>query len=221
MPLVISEYAYGPDWLNPAAIIEQFGAFGFAAVVVIVFIESGLLVGFFLPGDSLLFTAGLFSATHPDSFAPLWLLMACVPVAAILGDQLGYAIGRRAGPAIFSRPESRVFRREHVRKSEAFFAKHGPKTVVLARFVPIVRTFVPVIAGVSRMHYRTFCIFNIIGGIAWGAGLTLLGYVLGDRVPWVRDNLDLVIVLIVAFSVMPVLVEFTRSRRAAARAEVQ
>lgn len=180
---MISQYAYGPDWLDPVTIIEWFGAFGFLAVLAIVFIESGLLVGFFLPGDSLLFTAGLLSATHPDTFAPLWLLLVCVPVAAILGDQLGFAIGCKAGPTIFAKPDSRFFRREHAEKAQAFFAKHGPKTVVLARFIPIVRTFVPVIAGVSRMNYRVFTAYNIAGAILWGTGLTTLGYVLGDRIP--------------------------------------
>jgi membrane-associated protein len=202
--------ALGPEWLDPTNIIEYFGKFGVAAVLAIVFIESGLLVGFFLPGDSLLFTAGLFSATHPDTFAPLWVLLILVPIAAITGDQLGYFIGRKTGPAIFNKPDSRFFKQEYVDKSHDFFEKYGPKTVVLARFVPIVRTFVPVIAGVSKMSYRTFVTYNIIGGVLWGVGLTSLGFILGDKVPWVSDNLDIVIILIVFLSVLPMIFEVTR-----------
>lgn len=199
--------AVGPDWLQPEYLIETFGLLGVLAVV---FIESGLLVGFFLPGDSLLFTAGLLSAD--GILPPIWVLLVLVPVAAIAGDQVGYAIGRKTGPAVFNRPESRFFHQENVDRAQAFFDKHGPRTVILARFVPIVRTFVPVIAGVSRMPYRTFVTYNVIGGILWGVSLTLLGYWLG-QVALVRDNIEPFILGIVAISFGPVVFELLRMRR--------
>jgi len=199
--------ALGPSWLEPEHLIKTFGTIG---VLAIVFIESGLLVGFFLPGDSLLFTAGLLSAngTLPD----IWILLATIPVAAIAGDQVGYAIGRRFGPPLFNRPESRFFRREYVDRSAEFFEKHGPKTVVLARFVPIVRTFVPVMAGTSKMHYRTFVTYNVIGGLLWGVGVTALGYFLG-QVEFVKSNIEPILLLIVFVSVIPVFLELFRQRR--------
>ena len=193
--------ALGGSWLDPDRLIEAFGTVG---VLLIVFVESGLLIGFFLPGDSLLFTAGLLSAagTLPD----LWILLVTIPLAAIAGDQVGYAIGRKAGPAVFSRPDSRFFRQEYVVKAESYFERYGPRTIVLARFVPIVRTFAPVMAGVARMRYATFVKFNIIGGVAWGVGLTLLGYYLG-QVEFVAANLEAVLVGIVALSVLPIIRE--------------
>ena len=180
-----------PSWLEPEHLIKTFGTLGILAIV---FIESGLLVGFFLPGDSLLFTAGLLSAngTLPD----IWILLLTIPIAAIAGDQVGYAIGRKFGPPLFNRPDSRFFRREYVDRSAEFFEKHGPKTVVLARFVPIVRTFVPVMAGTSKMHYRTFVTFNIAGGLLWGVGVTALGYFLG-QVDFVKNNIEPILLLIV------------------------
>jgi membrane-associated protein len=201
--------ALGPDWLDPEFLIETFGTLG---VLTIAFVESGLLFGFFLPGDSLLFTAGLLSAsgTLPD----LWVLLVTIPLAAIAGDQVGYAIGRRAGPAIFRRPDSRFFRQEHVDRSHEFFERYGARTIVIARFVPIVRTFAPVMAGVARMRYRTFLAFNVIGGIGWGVGVTTLGYYLG-QLDFVRENIELFILAIVALSVVPIAVELLRARREA------
>ncbi len=200
--------ALGPSWLDPEQLIRTFGTLGILAIV---FIESGLLVGFFLPGDSLLFTAGLLSAAGvlPD----IWILLVTIPIAAIAGDQVGYAIGRKFGSPLFNRPDSRFFRREYVDKSAEFFEKHGPKTVVLARFVPIVRTFVPVMAGTSRMHYRTFVTYNVVGGLAWGAGVTALGYFLG-QIEFVKSNIEPILLLIVAISVMPVAYELLKARRA-------
>jgi membrane-associated protein len=199
--------AVGPSWLDPDRLIEAFGTLG---VLLVVFVESGLLVGFFLPGDSLLFTAGLLSAagTLPD----LWVLLVTIPLAAIAGDQVGYAIGRKAGPAIFSRPESRLFKREYVEKAESYFERHGPRTIVLARFVPIVRTFAPVMAGAARMRYATFVKFNVIGGVAWGVGLTVLGYYLG-QVEFVKANLEPILLGIVALSVLPIARELWLGRR--------
>lgn len=178
------------------------------------FVESGLLVGFFLPGDSLLFTAGLLSSqgTLPD----LWILLLTVPLAAIAGDQVGYTIGRKLGPAVFRKEDSRFFRQEHVEKSHAFFERYGPRTIVIARFVPIVRTFAPVMAGVARMRYRTFLAYNIIGGIGWGVGVTTLGYFLG-QIDFVERNIEAMILAIVAVSVLPIVVELLRARREAAR----
>ena len=199
--------ALGPKWIDPDFLIETFGLIG---ILTIVFVESGLLVGFFLPGDSLLFTAGLLSSngTLPD----LWTLLVTIPIAAIAGDQVGYLIGRKAGPSVFKREDSRFFRQEYVDRSHDFFERYGPRTVVIARFVPIVRTFTPVMAGVSRMHYPTFVTYNVIGGIAWGVSLTTLGYFLG-QVDFVRANLEPIILGIVVLSVVPIAVELLRARR--------
>ncbi|AZI58794.1 DedA family protein [Nakamurella antarctica] len=186
------------------------GAFGLLGVLIIVFAETALLLGFFLPGDSLLFTAGLLAAGAAP-FAPLWLLLVTIPVAAVLGDQVGYQIGRRAGPSLYKREDSKFFRRSHVEKAQAFFEKYGARTVALARFVPIVRTFTPTVAGASGMRPRTFVIYNLLGGVLWGTGVTLLGYSLGG-VPFVRDHIELILVSIVAVSVLPVLAHLIRQR---------
>ncbi len=204
--------ALGPDWLDPEKLIETFGMLG---VLAIVFIESGLLVGFFLPGDSLLFTAGLLSAN--DVLPDLWVLLLTIPIAAIAGDQVGYAIGRKAGPAIFNRPESRFFHRENVDRAQEFFDRYGPRTIILARFVPIVRTFAPVTAGVARMRYRTFLTYNIVGGVLWGVGVTTLGYFLG-QVDFIEKNIEFVLILIVGISVIPMALELYRGNRKRRRA---
>lgn len=196
-----------PSWLEAEFLIETFGMLGVLATV---FVESGLLVGFLLPGDSLLFTAGLLSAN--DVLPDVWVLLVTIPLAAIAGDQVGYAIGRKGGPAVFNRPESRFFRREYVERAELFFAEHGARTIVLARFVPIVRTLAPVMAGAARMPYRTFVLFNVIGGVLWGVGVTLLGYFLG-QIAFVHDNIELIIIAIVAVSLIPAALELRRARR--------
>ena len=196
-----------PDAISADRIVQA----GLLVVLVVVFVETGLLVGFFLPGDSLLFTAGVIAAT--TDAVELWQLLLLVPLAAIAGDQCGYAIGRRAGPRVFQRPDSRFFQQEYVDKSYAYFERYGARTIVLARFVPVVRTFTPVVAGVSRMRYRTFVTYNVIGGVLWGAGLSALGYALGD-VQFVADNLEPIILGIVALSVLPIVVEVLRARRA-------
>lgn len=203
--------ALGPKWMDPDFLIRTFGLIG---ILTIVFIESGLLVGFFLPGDSLLFTAGLLSASNvlPD----IWVLLLLIPLAAIAGDQVGYLIGRKAGPAVFKRPESRFFRAEYVEKSHDFFERYGARTVVIARFVPIVRTFAPVMAGASRMHYRTFVTFNVIGGVLWGIGVTTLGYFLG-QIEFVKEYIEFILIGIVALSVMPVAFELSRGYRRSRR----
>ncbi|MFE3885870.1 DedA family protein [Streptomyces lydicus] len=199
--------ALGPQWLDPDYLIATFGLVG---VLVIVFAESGLLIGFFLPGDSLLFTTGLLVTTNKLD-RPLWLVCSLVVLAAVLGDQAGYLFGRKVGPSLFKRPDSRLFKQENIGKAHEFFEKHGPKSLILARFVPIVRTFTPIIAGVSRMNYRSFITFNLIGGALWGAGVTLLGASLGN-VPFVHQHIELILVAIVLVSVVPVAIEYLRAR---------
>ena len=199
--------ALGPSWLDPDQLISTFGLIG---LLVIVFAECGLLIGFFLPGDSLLFTAGLLVADNKIT-QPLWLVCLLVCIAAIAGNQVGYLIGRKAGPALFSRPDSRLFKQGYVDKTYAFFDKHGPKAIVLARFVPIVRTFITVIAGVGKMDYRTYTIYSVLGGILWGAGVTSLGYALGG-VDFVREHIEIILLAIVGVSLVPIGVELLRSR---------
>ncbi|CAN5231921.1 VTT domain-containing protein [soil metagenome] len=194
-------------------LIETVGLLG---VFAIVFAESGLLVGFFLPGDSLLFTAG-FLASSPEAVdevlhLPLVPLLIGCFVAAVAGDQVGYLFGRRVGPALFGRPNSRFFRQEHVEKADRFFERHGAKTIVLARFVPIVRTFAPIMAGVGRMNYRVFVSFNMVGGFLWAIGVTMLGYFLG-QIKAVEENLQIAILAVVAVSLTPIALEVIKSRR--------
>ena len=206
--------------LDPKKLIDSFGLIGLALIV---FAESGLLIGFFLPGDSLLFTAGLLTAAknggQPIFNHPVWLVMLVCMVAAILGDQVGYQFGKRVGPALFDRPKSRFFRPSHVQKAHAFFERHGARTILLARFVPIVRTFAPIVAGVGQMPYRTFTMFNLVGGALWGAGIPLLGWALGRRFTWMGDNIEVLSLVIVAVSLLPVAIEVLRHRRATHSAE--
>ena len=197
--------------LDPESLIVTFGLIG---VLVMVFAESGLLVGFFLPGDSLLFTVGLLVADGRYLDLPLGLVCALVSLAAVAGDQFGYAFGRRLGPRLFARPDSRLFRRDHLRRAEVFFARHGARSIVLARFVPLVRTFTPIVAGAAVMPYRTFLLYNIAGGVLWGTGVTVLGYFLG-RVATIREHIDVFLIGIVALSMIPVAVELIRARRRA------
>jgi len=193
---------------------------GLAILAAIVFAESGLLVGFFLPGDSLLFIAGFLTSAagpealgvKPDSLTSLPLVAIVVVLAAIIGDQVGYMFGRKVGPSLFQREESRLFKPSHVVKARNFMDKHGSKTIVMARFVPIVRTFAPIVAGVSNMQYRTFVTFNIVGGVLWGAGLTTLGHYLGD-ISWVKDNIEIASLVIVFISILPMVIEYARHRR--------
>ncbi|MFD9879906.1 DedA family protein [Streptomyces alboflavus] len=199
--------ALGPSWLDPDYLLNQFGLWG---LLLIVFAESGLLIGFFLPGDSLLFTTGLLITTNKLD-TPLWLACILIVIAAILGDQAGYLFGKKVGPSLFNRPDSKLFKQENVVKAHEFFEKHGPKSLVLARFVPIVRTFTPIIAGVSGMRYRSFITFNILGGILWGAGVTLLGAWLGKH-EFVHKNIEAILILIVLISVVPIIIEFLRAR---------
>jgi membrane-associated protein len=188
---------------------------GLVVLGIIIFAESGLLVGFFLPGDSLLFFGGFLSSEAGGNLLPAlpWVALVAA-LAAIIGDQVGYMIGATFGPKVFDRPKSRFFNPEYVVKAEAFFGKHGSKTIVLARFVPIVRTFVPTVAGASHMHYRTFVTYNVVGGLLWGAGITTLGFFLGE-IEVVKNNIEIAALAIVAVSVLPIAVELLRHRRAA------
>jgi membrane-associated protein len=199
--------------IDPNRLIRSVGTLGLFAVI---FAESGILLGFFLPGDSLLFTAGLLSATT-NVLPPLGVLVVGCSIAAIAGDQFGYGLGRRFGPGIFDRPSSRFLKREHLTRAEAFFERHGSKTVVLARFVPVVRTLTPVIAGASRMQYRRFTIYNIIGGVLWATSFLTLGWALGTRFPGIADYLDIVVVGIIVLSLLPLGIEYARQQRRANR----
>jgi len=184
---------------------------GYAVLVAIVFVETGLLVGFFLPGDSLLITAGLVAFTSPA--LNIWWLMVLLSVAAIVGDSVGYAIGWRAGPRLFTRPKSRLFNPAHIERTRAFYARYGAKTIVIARFVPIVRTFAPVVAGVGQMEYRRFLLYNVAGGVGWVTSMTGAGYLLGQTIPNIADRLPLIVLIVILLSLIPIVVELVRERR--------
>ncbi|GAA2763949.1 VTT domain-containing protein [Streptomyces paradoxus] len=211
--------ALGPEWLSPDYLISTFSLPG---ILLIVFAESGLFA--FLPGDSLLFTAGLFVAEGTYITQPLWLVCTLIVLAAVIGDQVGYMIGKFLGPKLFNRPNSKLFKQENLDKAHEFMEKYGPKAIVLARFVPIVRTFAPIVAGAGRMKYRTFLTYNIIGGIAWGTGVTLAGYWLG-QIGFIKKNVESILMLIVLLSIVPIIIEYLRDRskkkRAAAEAPEQ
>lgn len=207
--------ALGPSWLDPEYLVQTFGLVG---LTFIVFAECGLLIGFFLPGDSLLFTAGLLVSTGILR-AELWVVIALVCAAAILGNFTGYYIGYKAGPAVFNRPNSRLFKPEYVEQTSEFFAKYGGSSLILARFVPIVRTFIPVMAGTSRMPFGRFAFFSTVGGLLWGISMPLLGYYLG-KFQFVQDNLEFMVIGLVLVSVVPIWFELRRrtgSKGAAAR----
>ena len=186
---------------------------GYAGITLIIFIETGLLFPF-LPGDSLLVTAGLFAAQR-DGLVPLdvWTLGALCSAAAILGDQLAYLIGRRSGPALFSRPDSRWFKQQHLLAAQAFFEKHGGKTVILARFMPFARTFAPVVAGAARMRYSTFLFYDVIGGLAWIWSMLLTGYYVVKLVPGLEAHVEQLVIGIILVSVTPGAIGWWRSRR--------
>jgi membrane-associated protein len=208
----VTTLALGPEWISPDYLIETFSLPG---ILLIVFAESGLFA--FLPGDSLLFTAGLFVAQGEFISQPLWLVCTLIVAAAVLGDQVGYMIGKFFGPRLFSRPNSKLFKQENLEKAHEFMDKYGPKAIVLARFVPIVRTFAPIVAGAGRMKYRTFLTYNVIGGVAWGTGVTLAGYWLG-QIEFIRTNVEAILVLIVVVSVVPIAIEYLRERKKKQRA---
>jgi membrane-associated protein len=183
---------------------------GYVVLTAIVFTETGLLVGFFLPDDSLLITAGLVAAA---GHLNIWRLNALLILAAVLGDSVGYAIGRRLGPRLFTRPQSLLFHPRHVDRTRAFYARHGAKTIVIARFVPIVRTFAPVVAGVGQMEYRRFLLYNVAGGVGWVTSMTWAGYLLGQAIPNIGDHIHIVVGIVILLSLVPIFIEFIRERR--------
>lgn len=208
---MVTIMALGPDFLDPETIIRSFGTFALVGILAMVFAETGLLIGFFLPGDSLLFTTGLLVATGFIE-QPLWLVALLVGIAAFVGDQVGYWIGRKTGPVIFNKPDSRWFKQEYVDHTYQYFERYGGRTIVMAQFVPIVRTFAPVVAGVANMDYRTFVKYNIVGAVLWGMGVTTLGYLLG-QIDFVAQHIEFILIGIVVISVVPMIVEVLRNRR--------
>jgi membrane-associated protein len=211
--------ALGPSWLDPQTMLDTLGDWALWGAIGIVFAECGLLIGFFLPGDSLLFTVGMLIGQGSIA-QPMWLACLLLTIAAFAGNVVGYEIGRVSGPAIFNRPNSRLFKQEYVDKTVQFFDKHGARAIVLARFVPIVRTFITVTAGVGRMDRRRYLTYSGIGALLWATGVTVLGYALGS-VGFVRDHIEMLLLAIVAVSVIPVFAEYLRHRSArAARTDV-
>lgn len=209
----------GPSWMDPENLIntflERWGTWAVFAICVVIIIETGLLFPF-LPGDSLLFTVGLFVGTGAIGM-PIWAAALAMGVAAFIGDQIGFGIGHYAGPRIFRRPNSRLFKQEYADQTEKFFDKYGPRAIILARFVPFVRTYIPVAAGVGRMHWGHFAKYNAIGAVIWGVGVTYLGYWLGGF-PLVRDNIEVALILIVFVSLLPIIVEAVKHRVEARKA---
>ncbi len=207
------------DFLNPKLIIETLlakgGVFVYFGLIFIVFAETGLAVGFFLPGDSLLVVAGLFAAAGKLNLA---ILLSTLFVAAVVGDAVGYYTGARLGPRLFKRQKSLLFRPSHLQKAHAFYEKYGGKTIIIARFVPIVRTFAPIVAGAANMPYRRFVVFNVLGGFLWVFSMLLSGYFLGNILKNrfginLDEHIEWVVIIVVALSLMPPLIEYIRSRR--------
>jgi membrane-associated protein len=202
---------------TPHGLQQLIGWGGIPVMTAIVFAETGLLIGFFLPGDSLLFIGGFMASpaaerlfgSKPFSILTLNIILM---IAAIVGDTVGYWIGHRAGPAIFNRPQSRFFRRDHLLAAHAFYEKHGGKTIILARFMPIVRTFAPVVAGAADMNYRKFLSYNVFGGVGWVFGMTMMGYWLG-QVPWIQKNLEKAVILVILLSISPMFFHWLSHRR--------
>ncbi len=200
-----------PDWLNAETLLANLGPYAFWGAVFIIFAECGLLIGFFLPGDSLIFVVGLLIAQGSIDMN-IWLGALIMSAAAILGNMTGYWIGAKAGPPLFEKPDSKLFKKEYVIKTHEFFDRYGPRAIVLARFVPIVRTFITAIAGVAYMDYRKYVTYSAIGGVIWAGGIMLAGYFLGN-IPIVQDNLEIVLLGVVFVSVVPIIIEVIRSRR--------
>lgn len=208
---VTTEVALGPSWMNPNYLLNTLGGYLLPVVAIMIFAECGLLIGFFLPGDSLLFPLGLFLAKG-YVHTPLWLVCLILTVCAVLGNIVGYGIGYTVGPKLFNKPDSKLFKREYVDKTHAFFEKYGSRAILLARFVPIVRTFITATAGIGRMDPKRYLTISVLGGILWACGIILAGYFLG-QLTFIGDHIDLILVLLVLLSIIPLIVEWARSRR--------
>ena len=203
--------ALGPSWLNPETMLTSLGDIAFWVVMGIIFAECGLLIGFFLPGDSLLFITGLFMAQGFITMN-IWLGAILLTISAIVGNAVGYWIGRQAGPSLFRKPDSKLFKREYVEKTGHFFEKYGARAIVMARFIPIVRTFITAMAGMGGMNFRRFITFSAIGGVIWAGGVTILGYFLGN-IEFVKKNIELILLLVILISVIPIVLEWIKHRR--------
>ena len=201
--------------LTDVRALVQWG--GYVGLTLIVFVETGLLVGFFLPGDSLLVTAGLLSS-QPEFGLNVYLLGLLLTAAAIIGDTVGYFIGRSTGPRIFTREDSRFFHKKHLLEAQRFYEKHGGKTIVIARFVPIIRTFAPVVAGVGQMNYRSFITYNVLGGIGWVWSMLFTGYFLGRYIPGIDKYIELVILAVIFLSILPAIFHWRKEKKARAAA---
>jgi membrane-associated protein len=214
------------QYLNPKVLIDtlllKLGAFAYVGLFLIVFAETGLAIGFFLPGDSLLVVAGLFAAAGKLNLS---ILLITLFIAAVVGDAVGYYTGKRMGKAIFNRPKSRLFNPNHLKKAHAFYEKYGGKTIIIARFVPIVRTFAPIVAGAAEMTYKNFLVYNIFGGLLWVVSMLLAGYFLGGLVEQVmqswfgipnfklENHIDKVVIVVVFLSILPMIIEYLKARR--------
>lgn len=192
--------------INMSVFLQTIGLLG---VIAIVFAESGLLIGFFLPGDSLLFTAGFLASQ--DVFFIVWLMIGCT-VAAIVGDNVGYALGHRMGKKIFTRDESFFFHKDHLTRAKVFYERYGAKTIVFARFIPVVRSFAPIMAGVGNMDYKTFLYYNIIGGTLWAVGFTGLGYILGSIIPNASHYFFPIVLLVIILSLLPPIIHILKNK---------
>ncbi|MBI4272377.1 VTT domain-containing protein [Candidatus Uhrbacteria bacterium] len=193
--------------IDLTTLVQAIGILGIAGII---FAETGLLIGFFLPGDSLLFTAGFLASQEIFNIA---ILVPMVFAAAVIGDSIGYAIGTRMGPRIFSREDSRFFHRDHITRTQKFYERYGGKTIILARFIPIVRTFAPVLAGVGAMNYPHFLAYNVVGGFLWAVCIPLVGYFLGSRIPSVDKYLLPIIGGIIVLSIIPGIIEVVKNKR--------
>ncbi len=210
-------------WLDPQTLIEGFGAFALIGVCFIVFAETGLLVGFLLPGDTLLVITGLLTFSGVIDIDIWWVCLA-IGFSAFVGGEVGYLIGHKFGPRVFERKESGVFSRKNVERTNAFFKKHGGLSVILARFVPILRTFVPVAAGIGHMEYRKYTLYNFIGAMVWGAGLTFAGFLLGLIPPvarFVTEYIDLILITAVVLTLIPTIYHYVQSSREAKRSRLE
>ena len=185
---------------------------GYIGLFAIIFAETGIFLGFFLPGDSLLVTAGLF-ASNPENGLNIVILVPLLSLAAVAGDFTGYTIGKRAGHTLYNRPQSRIFRRDHLLKTREFYEKYGAMTIVIARFMPFARTFAPVVAGIAEMRYRRFATYNIVGGVSWICSMTLLGYFLGRSVPGIAHNIEYVIIVVVFLSILPLIIKYIQHKK--------